>query len=643
MAISYLTSINLHNNELMNAALHNLAAAPDSPVEGQMYFNTVSKALYVWNGTGWTSASGEYTHPSDGGGSISTALTGPNVISSITVNSAGHVTATTTRALTASDIGASATGHTHGTYDRATSVLTGANVFSDIVVEDGIVTGTATRALTAADVGAATSGHTHTYAQVLTSLTGATSAASNGQLLIGDGTDFTKATLTQGANVTITNAAGSITIASTDTNTTYSVSAETVTGGANLRLSGSDTSTDDVAIKGSGATTVTRTDVNTITISSTDTNTTYTAASPLSLTGTEFGHLDTDGNKHVPATGTTNDGKFLKAGATAGSLSWTNVTKTDVGLANVTNDAQVKKSTSSTSGNIVTWNGTTGDALNGTTGSYSVETTLTGGATAIPRADAVKTYVDGLLGANDAMVFKGTLGTGGTITALPTTYSAGWAYKVITTATYAGIVCEIGDLIIATVDRAGSDNLNSDWTVVQTNVDGAVTGPASAASGNLPTFNGTTGKVIQDSGVALTSLAPLASPAFTGNPTATTQAADNNSTRLATTAFVVGQASSTTPSAASGAGAIGTSLKYARADHVHPATSLKYSATITGGTTSEVITHNLNTKDVIVQLYRVASPYDTVFTDVERTSVNTITLRFAVAPSAGEYRVVIVA
>jgi hypothetical protein len=35
-----------------------------------------------------------------------------------------------------------------------------------------------------------------------------------------------------------------------------------------------------------------------------------------------------------------------------------------------------------------------------------------------------------------------------------------------------------------------------------------------------------------------TTRAPLASPAFTGNPTAVTQAAGNNSTRLATTAFV---------------------------------------------------------------------------------------------------------
>lgn len=37
---------------------------------------------------------------------------------------------------------------------------------------------------------------------------------------------------------------------------------------------------------------------------------------------------------------------------------------------------------------------------------------------------------------------------------------------------------------------------------------------------------------------ALATKAPLASPALTGNPTAPTQTAGNNSTRLATTAFV---------------------------------------------------------------------------------------------------------
>jgi hypothetical protein len=57
-----------------------------------------------------------------------------------------------------------------------------------------------------------------------------------------------------------------------DTNTTYAISAETVTGGANLRLTGSDASTDDVKIASGTNVTVTRTDANTITIASTDTN-----------------------------------------------------------------------------------------------------------------------------------------------------------------------------------------------------------------------------------------------------------------------------------------------------------------------------------------------------------------------------------
>lgn len=66
-----------------------------------------------------------------------------------------------------------------------------------------------------------------------------------------------------------------------------------------------------------------------------------------------------------------------------------------------------------------------------------------------------------------------------------------------------------------------------------------------------------------------TSRAPLASPALTGNPTAPTQAATDNSTRIATTAFVKSLASTSSPSM-NGTAAVGTSAYYARADHVHP-------------------------------------------------------------------------
>lgn len=70
-----------------------------------------------------------------------------------------------------------------------------------------------------------------------------------------------------------------------------------------------------------------------------------------------------------------------------------NVTKSQVGLGNVTNDAQVKKNPSSTSGNVPVWNGTTGDTLGD---GYSVETTLTGASDKLATAQAVKDYIDAL-------------------------------------------------------------------------------------------------------------------------------------------------------------------------------------------------------------------------------------------------------
>ena len=50
--------------------------------------------------------------------------------------------------------------------------------------------------------------------------TGQTTAPTNGQLLIGNGTSYTLATLTAGSNISITNAAGSVTIAASGNSAT---------------------------------------------------------------------------------------------------------------------------------------------------------------------------------------------------------------------------------------------------------------------------------------------------------------------------------------------------------------------------------------------------------------------------------------
>lgn len=99
--------------------------------------------------------------------------------------------------------------------------------------------------------------------------------------------------------------------------------------------------------------------------------------------------------------------------------------------------------------------------------------------------------------------------------------------------------------------------------------DSSITGNAGNVTGTVAIANGGTGATT--AGAALTNLgaAPLASPTFTGTPAAPTAAADTNTTQVATTAFVISQASAVTPLMA-GTAAIGTSLRFARADHVHP-------------------------------------------------------------------------
>ena len=99
---------------------------------------------------------------------------------------------------------------------------------------------------------------------------------------------------------------------------------------------------------------------------------------------------------------------------------------------------------------------------------------------------------------------KGTVGTGGTVETLPAdSYTQGDMYIVKTDGTYAGQVCEPGDLILC-IKTFAEEAADTDWTVIQNNIDRAVKGPESAADGNLMAFDGTSGTVAKDSGIKLT-------------------------------------------------------------------------------------------------------------------------------------------
>lgn len=167
-----------------------------------------------------------------------------------------------------------------------------------------------------------------------------------------------------------------------------------------------------------------------------------------------------------------------------------NITKANIGLGNVDNES---KATMFTSAALT---GTpTAPTANSNTNSTQIATTA-----------FVQSAIDSKIAAADAMIYKGTIGTSGTITSLPATHKTGWTYKVITANTYAGKACEVGDMIICLTD--GTEANDSHWTVVQSNIDGAVTGPASSVANRVAIFNGSTGKVIKDSGFTIASSVP---------------------------------------------------------------------------------------------------------------------------------------
>lgn len=83
--------------------------------------------------------------------------------------------------------------------------------------------------------------------------------------------------------------------------------------------------------------------------------------------------------------------------------------------------------------------------------------------------------------ANDAMRFKGTIGLtsvnnytiNGTASEFPSkTATVGDTYRVVTAGNYAGIKCEVGDLLICI--KADPTGTTTSWTVAQTNINGQI-------------------------------------------------------------------------------------------------------------------------------------------------------------------------
>lgn len=150
MAKQFFVPIDLTKLELQNAVIQVLAADPSSPVEGQVYYNSVSKKLRQYNGTVWveygdSAAAGDVTQASNSGGAgrmkisagankVITDLSGivgitktdtNGVVSAATVGT-DYVTGSSTNTFTNKTIDANGTGNSISnleTADFATNVI----------------------------------------------------------------------------------------------------------------------------------------------------------------------------------------------------------------------------------------------------------------------------------------------------------------------------------------------------------------------------------------------------------------------------------------------------------------------------------------------------------------------------------------
>lgn len=648
MAKIFLTSLDLKQNQLLNAVVQNLAGAPAAGVslEGQLVYDTDVKRLLYFNGTTWVGADAKdammtgdsiiaalnastaiiddnnlsanvnnaiskahnthaisnvtglqtaldgkaptsHTHTIANVTGLQTALDGKSPTShSHTLDSLSNTTITTNTNgeilrwngsawvnNTLAEAGIATAGHTHSTFDRASLALSGADVFSNIVVDDGIVSNIATRTLSAADIGAATSGHNHTLDGLSnTTITSNTS----GEILKWNGSAWINNTLAEAGISAVGH------------------------GHAISEVTGLQTALDG---KAPTAHTHEITNVNGL-------QTALDSKSPTSHNHT------LDGLSNVTVTSNTS-GEILKWNGTA----WINNTLAEAGIAasshshtiaNVTGlqtalDGKVDDSqvlTNVPTNAVFTDTVTT---INGKTGAIAKADIV---ALGIPAQDTTysvfTTLANGLTPKSDGSATK-YLRADGTWVVPPNT-----VYTLPVASASLGGVKSGTDI---TVDASGNVSVNDDsHNHVISNIDGLQTAldaketPAGASAKASTAESNAKGYT----DVAISNL--LASAPGTLDTLNELAAALGNDPNFATT--------------------MATQLaKKAN----------KYTATIGDGTnTSFTITHNLNTRDLVSAVRQTGTPYAEVMTDIEYATVNTAVVRFAVAPTASEYTITLI-
>lgn len=225
-----------------------------------------------------------------------------------------------------------------------------------------------------------------------------------------------------------------------------------------------------------------------------------TSSTGSSGTGIRFNNL-----KFTPDSGTLEAGYFKGNGSYLTNIS-AEAVDGELGVANipVIDQNKINFNLTATGASVfVTGDGKLGAVTNPTTPTENTNFVLTKavtttgvGITTAPQWVNIKNLVTDIVAGEGGLTWEGTIGSAennATYTDIPTTFTSGNFYKIVTSGTYAGMYLEAGDTIFAIKDSdpayatADDSTKQTYWSVLQGNLDHAVTYSSSTfENGILP-------------------------------------------------------------------------------------------------------------------------------------------------------------